>query len=127
MQTERVLKILAVDDDIINLKLLKSMLKKIPLVHEVVEAKNGADAVAILKDQQDIDIVLLDIIMPVMGGIEMLKVVRADETLQDLPIIVLTTDETKKAEALECGANGFLMKPIREKDVMEKIEQLVTL
>lgn len=127
MQTERVLKILAVDDDIINLKLLKSMLKKIPLVHEVVEAKNGADAVAILKDQQDIDIVLLDIIMPVMGGIEMLKVVRADETLQNLPIIVLTTDETKKAEALECGANGFLMKPIREKDVMEKIEQLVTL
>jgi CheY-like chemotaxis protein len=127
MQTERVLKILAVDDDIINLKLLKSMLKKIPLVHEVVEAKNGADAVAILKDQQNIDIVLLDIIMPVMGGIEMLKVVRADETLQNLPIIVLTTDETKKAEALECGANGFLMKPIREKDVMEKIEQLVTL
>jgi CheY-like chemotaxis protein len=127
MQTERALKILAVDDDIINLKLLKSMLKKIPLVHEVIEAKNGADAVAILKDQQDIDIVLLDIIMPVMGGIEMLKVVRADETLQNLPIIVLTTDETKKAEALECGANGFLMKPIREKDVMEKIEQLVTL
>ena len=126
MQT-KVLKILAVDDDIINLKLLKSMLKKVPSVNEVVEAKNGADAIAALKAQEDIDIVLLDIIMPVMGGIEMLKVVRADETLQHLPIIVLTTDETKKAEALECGANGFLMKPIREKDVIEKIEQLVSL
>lgn len=121
----RALKILAVDDDLINLKLLKSMLKKSPRVREVIEAKNGADAIGVLKTQDDIDIVLLDIIMPVMGGIEMLRVIRADDTLQDLPIIVLTTDETKKAEALECGANGFLMKPIREKDVLDKIEQLI--
>ncbi|MBN2896104.1 MAG: response regulator [Campylobacterales bacterium] len=122
---ERTLKVLAVDDDMINLKLLKTMLKKSSRVHEVIEAKNGADAVAMLKTQPDIDIVLLDIIMPVMGGIEVLKVVRADSTLQNMPIIVLTTDETKKAEALECGANGFLMKPIRERDVIEKIEQLI--
>lgn len=119
------LKILAVDDDMINLKLLKSMLMKVPRVQEVVEAKNGADAISILKEHNDIDIILLDIIMPVMGGIEMLKVVRADNSLHQLPIIVLTTDETKKSEALECGANGFLMKPIRERDVVAKIEQLL--
>ncbi|MGZ8546210.1 MAG: response regulator [Sulfuricurvum sp.] len=118
------LKILAVDDDIINLKLLKSMLMKSPNVSAVVEAKNGADAIGILKAQDDIDIILLDIIMPVMGGIEMLKVIRADDSLRQLPVIVLTTDETKKGEALECGANGFLMKPIREKDVVSKIAQL---
>jgi len=122
---DKKLKILAVDDDLINLKLIKSMLKKSDRVDEVIEAKNGADAIAVLKTQGDIDIVLLDIIMPVMGGIEMLRVVRADESLHELPIIVLTTDETKKAEALECGANGFLMKPIREKDVISKIEQLI--
>lgn len=118
------LKVLAVDDDMINLKLLKSMLMKTPNVAEVVEAKNGADAIAILKADNDIDMILLDIIMPVMGGIEMLKVVRADENLQQLPIIVLTTDETKKTEALEAGANGFLMKPVRERDVTAKIEEL---
>ena len=118
------LKVLAVDDDLINLKLLKAMLMKAPNVCQVVEAKNGADAIAILKAQEDIDIILLDIIMPVMGGIEMLKVIRADEFLRQLPVIVLTTDETKKTEALECGANGFLMKPIREKDVISKITQL---
>jgi len=122
---DKKLKILAVDDDMINLKLLKSMLKKSARVDDVIEAKNGADAIAVLKTQNDIDIILLDIIMPVMGGIEMLKVVRADDSLHELPIIVLTTDETKKAEALECGANGFLMKPIREKDVINKIEQLI--
>jgi len=63
--------------------------------------------------RDDIDLILLDIIMPVMNGIEMLKVVRADDNLRQLPIVILTTDETKKNEALESGANGFLMKPIR--------------
>ena len=122
---EQTLKVLAVDDDMINLKLLKSMLIKSPIVSEVVEAKNGADAIDVLKAQSDIDIILLDIIMPVMGGIEMLKIVRADDNLNQLPIIVLTTDETKKGEALEAGANGFLMKPIREADLVPKIRQLM--
>ncbi len=121
------LKILAVDDDIINLKLLKSMLRKSDAIDEIVEASNGADALAILKERHDIDIVLLDIIMPIMGGIEMLKVLRADESFKAIPVIVLTTDETKKSEALESGANDFLMKPIREKDVLHKIMRWTSL
>lgn len=121
------IKVLAVDDDIINLKLLKSILLKLPIVEEVVEAKNGADALGILKSQGNIDLVLLDIIMPVMNGIEMLKVIRADEDLRTIPVIVLTTDETKKSEALECGANDFIMKPVREKNVSEKIARLSNL
>jgi len=99
--------VLAVDDDIINLKLLKSMLTKSGHVKEVI------------------DLILLDIIMPIMGGIDMLKVVRADDNLRQLPIIVLTTDETKKSEALEYGANGFLMKPIRNDDLLSKMETVI--
>lgn len=117
--------VLAVDDDLINLKLLKSMLMKSGKVIEVIEAKNGSDAIGILKSRNDIDLILLDIIMPVMGGIEMLKVVRADDNLRQLPIIVLTTDETKKSEALEFGANGFLMKPIRNNDLIQKIATVI--
>ena len=117
--------VLAVDDDMINLKLLRSMLMKTGNVAEVVEAKNGSDAIGILKARNDIDLILLDIIMPVMGGIEMLKVVRADENLRQLPIIVLTTDETKKSEALEFGANEFLMKPIRNDDLTKKIASVM--
>jgi len=117
--------VLAVDDDLINLKLLKSMLMKSGHVKEVVEAKNGSDAIGELKGRNDIDLILLDIIMPIMGGIEMLKVVRADDNLRQLPIIVLTTDETKKSEALEFGANGFLMKPIRNDDLIKKIETVI--
>lgn len=123
--TRNDLRVLAVDDDMINLKLLKSMLKKSGRVIEVVEAKNGADAIGVLKSREDIDLILLDIIMPIMGGIEMLKVVRADDSLRQLPIIVLTTDETKKSEALEFGANGFLMKPIRSDDLINKIATVI--
>jgi putative two-component system response regulator len=117
--------VLAVDDDLINLKLLKSMLLKTGKVKEVVEARNGSDAINILKSRDDIDLILLDIIMPIMNGIEVLKVVRADANLQQLPIIVLTTDETKKNDALEFGANGFLMKPIRNADLVQKISTVV--
>lgn len=120
-------KILAVDDDMINLKLLKSMLLKLPEVSEVIEAKNGADAIDILKKQSDIGLILLDIIMPVMGGIEVLKIVRADNHFRNIPIIVLTTDETKKSEALECGANDFIMKPVRTDNVAEKVKRLISL
>lgn len=117
--------VLAVDDDMINLKLLKSMLMKNENIKEVIEAKNGAEAIGCIRSRDDIDLILLDIIMPIMNGIEMLRVVRSDENIKQVPIIVLTTDETKKNEALELGANGFLMKPIRSIDLLQKINDLV--
>lgn len=117
--------ILAVDDDMINLKLLKSMLMKHEDVKEVIEAKNGSDAIGQIKARPDIKLMLLDIIMPVMNGIEVLKVVRSDENIEQMPIIVLTTDETKRSEALELGANGFLMKPIRNTELFNKINSIL--
>ncbi len=119
------LRILAVDDDMINRKLIKSMLNKADNVSEVIEAVNGMDALDILKKDTSIDIILLDIIMPIMGGIEFLKVARTDDHLKTIPVIVLTTDETIRAEALNEGANDFLTKPIREKDIIAKISQLI--
>lgn len=121
----KLLTVLTVDDDIINLKLLKSMLNKTEKVAQIIEAGNGSDAIDILKSRDDIDLILLDIVMPVMNGIEMLKIVRADENLKQTPIIILTTDETKRNEALELGANGFLMKPIRANDLKNKITEVL--
>lgn len=117
--------VLAVDDDMINLKLLKSMLMKSGHVKEVIEAQNGSDAINHVKSRDDIDLILLDIIMPIMGGIEVLKVVRADDNISQVPIIVLTTDETKKNDSLEYGANAFLMKPIRNADLLAKMATVV--
>ena len=123
--SNKTLRVLAVDDDMINRKLIKSMLMKTENVAEVIEAANGMDALDILKKDTSIDIVLLDIIMPIMGGIDFLKVARADDQMKSLPVIVLTTDVTIRAEALNEGANDFLTKPIREKDIVAKIAKLI--
>jgi len=117
--------VLAVDDDKINLMLLRSLLAKSEIVIEVIEVMNGQEAIRQLKGRDDIDVMLLDIIMPIMGGLETIQVVRADANIKQVPIIVLTTDETKREEALELGANDFLMKPINKTDLIEKMKSVV--
>ncbi len=121
------LKILAVDDDFINLKLISSMLKKNTNVELIIEATNGLDALSLLKEHHDIDLVLLDIKMPVMDGIEFLVNFQPMREFRDIPVIVLTTDETRKNEAFERGAFDFLVKPIREVDLSAKIAKVVDL
>lgn len=121
------IKILTVDDDFINLKLLSSMLKKSDVVSEVVEAKNGLEALNILKEQSDIGLILLDIKMPIMDGIEFLNNMESMPNFKDTPVIVLTTDETKKCEAFDHGAFDFLVKPIREAELSRKILKVVEL
>jgi putative two-component system response regulator len=116
--------VLIVDDDMINRKLLRSILSKNQNVKEIVEAQNGVDAIEQMRLRTDVNLILLDIIMPLMNGLEMLEIIRADRQMDHIPIIVLTTDETKKAKSLELGANGFLMKPIRNGELMQKIDSL---
>lgn len=124
---EKKLKILAVDDDFINLKLISSMLKKNPHVDLIIEATNGLDAINLLKSQSDVDLILLDIKMPVMDGIEFLTNLQPMRQFKDIPVIVLTTDETRKNEAFDKGAFDFLVKPIREVDLSAKIAKVVDL
>jgi putative two-component system response regulator len=119
------IKILAVDDDFINLKLLHSMLKKNEGVGEVIEAKNGLEALNIMKEQKDIQLVLLDIKMPIMDGIEFLTNLSSMTDINKIPVIVLTTDETRKHEAFDCGAFDFLVKPIREVELRAKIAKVL--
>lgn len=121
------LKVLAVDDDFINLKLISSMLKKNENVAQIIEAKNGLEALNSLKEQPDTNLVLLDIKMPIMDGIEFLNNLESMESLKKIPVIVLTTDESKKHEAFDHGAFDFLVKPIREHDLNAKISKIAEL
>ncbi|WP_456322307.1 response regulator [Hydrogenimonas sp.] len=120
------IKVLVVDDDMINRKLMTAILKKEKNIESIMEASNGQEAVTLLKDLNDIDLVLLDIIMPIMDGIAVLQIMNSDPKLQKIPVIVLTTDESKKTEALNSGANDFIAKPVRESDLMGKIERLTS-
>jgi len=123
------LNILVVDDDFINRKLIQAMLKRHPeLVGEVVEAENGSEALSALKNGGvDIDIILLDILMPVLDGREFLKIFRADSSNDKIPVLVLSTDDTQKSTVMELGAAGFIIKPINEDELIEKIQEFTQL
>ena len=116
------LKVLLVDDDFINRKLLQTLLNKNPNVTTIVEAENGSDALDKLK-KEDIQLILLDIMMPVVDGVEFLKIFRSDMKNAHIPVIVLSTDDTRKTEVFDNGANDFLRKPIKEDQLNEKLEQ----
>jgi len=117
------LKVLVVDDDMINRMLLKTLLKKNPKVSEIAEAENGSDALNILKKDSSFDLILLDIMMPIVDGIEFLKIFRADMGTAHIPVIVLSTDDTRKTEVYDNGANDFIRKPVKEEALFEKIDQ----
>ena len=117
------LKVLYVDDDLINRKLLEKILDKHPQIYEYLEAKDGQEALELLNKNPDIDFVLLDIIMPRLDGIETLKIMKQDPRFKDIPVVTLSTDDTQKIKAIEAGANDFINKPIKEKELLEKIEK----
>ncbi len=117
------LKVLVVDDDFINRKLLQTLLKKNPDVSEIIEAENGSDALDKLKKESDINLILLDIMMPIVDGIEFLKIFRSDMANSHIPVIVLSTDDSRKTEVFDNGANDFMRKPIKETDLFSKMTQ----
>jgi putative two-component system response regulator len=117
------LKVLVVDDDFINRKLLQTLLKKNPNVSDIIEAENGSDALDKMKKNPSIDLILLDIMMPIVDGIEFLKIFRLDMANAHIPVIVLSTDDTRKTEVFENGANDFLRKPVKEEMLNAKIAQ----
>jgi CheY-like chemotaxis protein len=111
-------RILVVDDDLINRKLLNVLLKKNGFTN-VIDAENGMEAYNIIKSEP-IDIVLLDILMPVMDGIDLLKLLKSDDKYKDIPVAILTTDDSRRNEALNLGACAVLIKPIKE-DELKKL------
>ena len=118
------LKVLIVDDDFINRKLLQALLKKYPdIIRDTVEAENGSEALAAIKGDAGINMVLLDIIMPVLDGKEFLKIFRSDSNNSGTPVLVLTTDDTQKSAIFELGADDFLLKPINENELITKIRK----
>lgn len=73
------------------------------------------------------DLVVLDLNMPDVGGVEVIEFVRSQDRLRTLPILVVTTrgDETSKARVLEAGASGFLAKPFAPEEILAHVQRLL--
>ena len=108
-------KILLCDDELMNRKVASKILKKEGF--EVIEAENGSEAIEILKTQK-VDLILMDLMMPVMDGYEATKIIKSDENLLNIPLIVISalSDKSAITKALELGANEYVTKPF---DIIE--------
>jgi adenylate cyclase len=114
--------VLAVDDQPANLRLLEAVLS--PRGYDVRTAGSGTEALDALAEE-DVDLVLLDIVMPGMDGYEVCRAIRADERLAFLPVVMITaSDNQERLKALEAGADDFVAKPFDKAELLARVASL---
>ena len=118
------MKILVVDDDKTTRKLLSIYLKA--KGHEVVTAENGLEGIEKV-GTENVNLVVTDMNMPYMDGIEFVKNLRADPLYAELPIIMVTTeaDEDEKKRAFEIGVDDYLVKPTNAEQINASIKKIL--
>ncbi len=117
-------KILIVDDEHKNLKLLEAIL--MPLNYQVIKATNGKEALSIV-NRVDVDLILLDIMMPSMDGYEVCTRLKRSENTRLIPVIMLTAlvDKEAKIKGIEAGADDFISKPLEKIELITRIKSLI--
>ncbi len=114
--------VLAVDDQAVNLRLLDAVLS--PRGHRVLTASSGADGLALL-DTEDIDIVLLDVVMPEMDGYEVCRKIRSNQSTEFLPVVMITASGSEqRLNALMAGADDFITKPFDQSELLARVASL---
>lgn len=115
---------LIVDDSRTMRLVLKKILNEVGF--EVSEAGDGSEALIRLKELDRVDLMLVDWNMPVMDGLEFVRAVRQDNAYDEVPLMMVTTEDTmdRVVEALDAGANEYVMKPFTSESIIEKLEIL---
>ena len=118
------MRILTVDDFSTMRKIVKNILRQLGY-ENIVEADDGTTALDVLK-QEKVDFIISDWNMPNMTGLDLLKNVRADESLKDIPVLLVTAEALKEnvVEAVKAGVNGYIVKPFTEEILKEKIDSI---
>ena len=118
---------LIVDDSSVMRKIVERSLRQAGVEFAaVLEAGNGKDALDILREKS-VDLVLSDINMPVMGGLEFVEKIGTLPGASDIPVVMITTEagESHVVKALSCGARGYIRKPFTPDEVKEHVLPLL--
>ena len=120
--------LLLVEDDQVDVMTIKRALKEIHVANPVIHMENGEDAIHYLRNASNEKpcIILLDLNMPVMSGLEFLQVVKNDEALRRFPVIVLTTSEEQqdKLNSFNLGVAGYMAKPVDYRQFVEVMRSI---
>jgi len=119
-------KILSVDDSKMVRMLVARAFKSFDC--KILEAANGLEGMAIAA-QEHPDVILLDFTMPVMDGMEMMDLLRADEALRSVPVVMLTAERSRDmvAEFAKKGVRDYMVKPFKEQEIIDRVSRIVSL
>jgi two-component system, chemotaxis family, chemotaxis protein CheY len=120
-------RVLIVDDSSVMRKIVERLLRQAGInMAQVLEAGNGEEALGVL-NQERVDLILCDINMPVMDGLEFVKQLSALENAKGVPVVMITTEgsEAHVVQALSSGARGYIRKPFTADQVKEQILPLL--
>jgi putative two-component system response regulator len=120
-------RILIVDDESVNVKIVRKYLRDVGF-NDIISTTESSD-VFDLMDEAKPDVLLLDLVMPILGGMEILEGIRSDEQWSRLQVVILTasTDRETKVQALQLGANDFLGKPVDSSELIVRVRNALLL
>lgn len=122
--------ILLVEDDRVDVMAVKRSVKQLQIKNPLITASNGEEALEYLRNKDNLlpIFILLDINMPKMNGIEFLQIMKQDERLRRLPVIVLTTskEDQDRFESFQLGASGYMIKPVDYDQFVDIIKAIHT-
>jgi CheY-like chemotaxis protein len=120
--------ILLIEDDSVDAMTVRRALKELRVANRLEHAENGEQALAYLRDpsKERPCLILLDLNMPVMNGIEFLQAAKVDSELKRLPVVVLTTSDEQedKVESFELGVAGYMRKPVEYQQFVETMRTI---
>lgn len=126
---EKRLDVLLIEDNLIEVMKMERAISSLGLNHIINVANNGEEALEILEDnQQWPDLILLDLNMPRISGIEFLMILKNNDDLKHIPTVILTTSDNQKdiEECYRIGVSGYIVKPLKYYDYVDKIQNVLS-
>lgn len=126
---EHTLSIMLIEDDRLEKIKFHKTISTLNLEHKIIDAENGEEALKILREIESMpELIILDLSMPIMNGIDFLKIIKSNAFWKYIPTIILTTSVNHRdiLTSYENGIAGFIKKPLKYEDYVEKIKRVIS-